>query len=144
MVFRHPVSNGLTIRSDLDAAEDICCRRRVLRIAHPVGFDEANSQVVGAALARDDRHRHKDVATHQRRKEHQGLKLKERLPSFRIAVHAFRPQPPFTFGVFFPLFRLLLGKAEELRIDLGIQRKPGPNDVCSNGLERASCQSDPI
>ena len=111
MMFRHPVGNGLAVCPDLDAAEDISCRRRVQRIAHAVGFDEADSQVVGAALARDDRHRHKDVATHQRRKEHQRLKLKERLPSFRIAVHAFRPQPPFTFGVFFPLFRLLLGKA---------------------------------
>ena len=124
MVLCYPVSNGLAVCPDLNAAKNVCSRRSIERVTHAVGFDEANAQVVDTALARDDRHRHKDVTTHQSRKEHQGLKLKERLASFRIAVHAFRPQPPFAFGLFFPLFRLLLGKAEKLRIDLGVQRKP--------------------
>ena len=143
MMFRHPVGNGLAVCPDLDAAEDISCRRRVQRIAHAVGFDEADSQVVGAALARDDRHRHKDVATHQRRKEHQRLKLKERLPALGVAVHAFRPQTPFAFGVLFPFLRLLLCETEELRVDLCIQRKTGTDNVRSYRLQSAGRKRRP-
>ena len=91
MVLCYPVSNGLAVCPDLNAAKNVCSRRSIERVTHAVGFDEANAQVVGTALARNDRHRHKDVATHQRREEHQRLKLKERLPALGVAVDAFGP-----------------------------------------------------
>ena len=143
MMFRHPIGNGLTIRPDLDAAKNVCSRRGIERIAHAVGFNETDAQVVGATLARNDRHRHKDVSTHQSRKEHQGLKLKECLPALGVAVHAFRPQTPFAFGVLFPFLRLLLCETEELRVDLCIQRKTGTDNVRSYRLQSAGRKRRP-
>lgn len=79
---------------------------------------------IGASRPSNERHDREDVIGKQHREHDHALKLIEVLLSLGVAGDRFGPKPPLPFGVRFPRSRLFFRETEEVRVDVGVERKP--------------------
>ena len=114
-----------------NAADNVRVAGVPVRVAQPVRFDQANSEVIGHIYPPRDGQCCDNVAAHKPIQKSKLLEFVKIVQPLQIARRGISPQSKFPFDHAFKFPRGFLCHSQNLIIDLTFQLQAGTDDVCS-------------